>query len=57
MNFNYYISEERLIYHKALDAMRLDMRMTFSERRLTRSISEVNRIEENTQVELQSMLK
>ena len=48
MNFDYFISEERLIYHKALDSMRLDMRLTFSERRLTRSISEVNRIEENT---------
>ena len=48
MNFDYFISEDRLIYHKALDAMRLDMRLTFSERRLARTNSEVNRIEEST---------
>ena len=57
MNYNHYISEERLIYHKALDAMRMDMRLTFSERRESRTNSEVIRIEESTQNELQSMLK
>ena len=57
MNFNYYISEERLIYHKTLDAMRLDMRLSFSERRLSRTHSEVNRIEEKSLIELESMLK
>jgi hypothetical protein len=52
MNYDHFISEERLIYHKALDAMRMDMRLTFKERRQTRTNSEVVRIEESTQNEL-----
>ena len=32
MNLNYYVSEDRLIFHKALDAMKLDLRLSFNEK-------------------------